>query len=84
MVLLVLVGFRLALGLARVKTAGARLVNRDWPLDTAEEMGLVLNQVRSRAQIYFDSFSQSRTIVKKSVLVQDSRSRFTSGEIEGP
>ena len=47
-VLLALVGLRLALGLARVKTAGAaRRVNRDWPLDTAEEMGLVLKKVWS-------------------------------------
>jgi len=54
-VLLALVGLRLALGLARVKTAGAaRRVNRDWPLDTAEEMGLVWMKVDLAGEVGAD------------------------------
>ena len=57
--LLALVGLRLALGLARVKTAGAaRRVNRDWPLDTAEEMGLVLHKVWSLTQILLAFYNE--------------------------
>ena len=53
-VLLALVGLRLALGLARVKTAGAaRRVNRDWPLDTAEEMGLVFEEGLVTGKVYW-------------------------------
>ena len=58
-VLVALVGLRLALGLARVKTAGAaRRVNRDWPLDTAEEMGLVLHKVWSLRQILLAFYNE--------------------------
>ena len=57
-VLVALVGLRLALGLARVKTAGAaRRVNRDCPLDTAEEIGLVLKKVWSLTHSLLLDFS---------------------------